>query len=60
MPLALCIYHGMVRGIKEVEEKTKRQLTFRRTGESITKIIEEECKGKIAKTNLQDAAGGRR
>jgi len=50
----------MVRGIKEVEEKTKRQLTFRRTGESITKIIEEECKGKIAKTNLQDAAGGRR
>ncbi len=45
--------------LKEAEEKTKRQLKFRRTGKSITKIIEEECKkGQISKNEL--TGGGRR
>jgi hypothetical protein len=30
--------------LDEVEEKTRRQLKFRRTGKTLTKIIEEGCK----------------
>lgn len=45
--------------LKEVEEKTKRQLKLRRTGKTISKIIEEECKkGKISKKEL--TGGSRR
>ena len=45
--------------LKEVEEKTKRQLKLRRTGESIAEIIEEECKkGRISKNGL--TGGSRR
>ena len=30
--------------LKKAEEKTRRQLKLRRTGKTITKVIEEECK----------------
>lgn len=45
--------------LKEAEEKTKRQLKLRRSGKTITRIIEEECtKGRISQNELK--GGGRR
>ncbi len=45
--------------LKEVEEKTQRQLKLRRTGKTITNIIEEECeKEHISKNEL--TGGSRR
>jgi len=45
--------------LKETEEKTKRQLKLRRSGKTITRIIEEECaKGRISQNELK--GGGRR
>jgi REP element-mobilizing transposase RayT len=45
--------------LKETEEKTKRQLKLRRSGKTITRIIEEECaKSRISQNELK--GGGRR
>ncbi len=45
--------------LKEAEEKTRRQLKFRRAGKTIDKIIEEECrKGRISPNELK--GGSRR
>lgn len=45
--------------LKEAEEKAKRQLKLRRSGKTLTGIIEEECrKGRISSDELR--GGGRR
>jgi len=45
--------------LEEAEEKTRRQLKLRRSGKTITKIIEEECqKGRISPNELK--GGSRR
>jgi len=45
--------------LEEAEEKTRRQLKLRRTGKTISKIIEEECrKGRISPNELK--GGSRR
>jgi hypothetical protein len=45
--------------LKEAEEKTSRQLKLRRSGKTIDKIIEEECKkGQVSANELK--GGGRR
>ena len=44
--------------LKEVEEKTRRQLKLRRTDKTIIKIIEEECKK--GRTSPNELKGGSR
>ncbi len=45
--------------LKETEEKTRRQLKFRRVGQRLAKIIEEECKrGRVSPNELK--GGSRR
>src|SRR4030043_236961 len=45
--------------LQEAEEKTRRQLKLRRTGKTITKVIEEECKkGRISPNEFK--GGSRR
>ena len=46
--------------LKEAEEKTTRQLKLRRSGKTIDKIIEEECKKKRISPNELKGGGRRR
>lgn len=46
--------------LKEAEEKTTRQLKFRRSGKTIDKIIEEECKKERISANELTGGGRRR
>ncbi len=46
--------------LKEAEEKTRRQLKLRRSGKTIDKIIEEECKEERISANELKGGGRRR
>ena len=46
--------------LKEAEEKTARQLKFRRSGKTIDKIIDEECKKERISVNELKGGGRRR
>jgi putative transposase len=46
--------------LKEAEEKTTRQLKFRRSGKTIDKIIDEECKKERISVNELKGGGRRR